>query len=296
MSLIANLKNNFEAVLAAAPAKAPQNLGELVTLLETVCHTGLVRPDLPFYCNWYSEHVQRIHDQENQGMAKTRGKARRMWAEQSLIYQDLIVLLKDLAVKALECQANYLQEKTEELAELVDELDEALAEMEDWNLGQETRCLGCGWNGPTGHCPHCQLQVLKPVRRYSSEVNNYVALSPLQAQLFQGIKAVLEGQQDVRLLRLPLQQLQKGYQEALLEVQAQPHLEFAQVALATIPQALVGLEQIERVFTDHDAQHLEDGWATIFQANQAVVATIESQVALADAYDVICDQVSMSNQ
>lgn len=298
MSLIENLATNYRAATAAISYKAPQNLTELCSLLRNVCLTRLVHPDLPFYCNWYSEFLTKIYHEEDQSMVKTRGKARRMWVEQGLIYQDLIALLKDLSGQILECSNDHLREVTDTLSDLVDELREALEEMQAWTGSEETRCLACGWNGSTGHCPHCNVQVLKPVRRYATQINSYVALAPLQGQLFQAIVGVLEGERDVTALRLPLQHLEASYSEALQQMQACHQLEIAQTALLNIPRALAGLAQINRVFQDGDAQHLEDGWSMIFEADRANLAAAQSvnSVAVAVAHDIIRDQVCLTNE
>ena len=298
MSLIENLTTNYRAATVAISYKAPQNLTELCSLLRNVCLAGMVHPDLPFYCNWYSEFLTKIYNDENQSMIKTRGKARRMWAEQSLIYQDLIALLKDLSGQILECSNEHLREVSDTLSDLVDELREAVEEMQAWTVNEEARCLGCGWNGSTGHCPHCNLQVLKPVRRYATQVNSYVALAPLQGQVFQAIVGVLEGERDVTVLRLPLQQLEASCSEALQQMQACHQLEIAQTALVNISQALAGLAQINRIFQDGDAQHLEDGWSMIFEADRANLAAAQNvnSVAVAVAYDIIRDQVCLTNE
>jgi len=299
MSLIDNLKQNFEAVAAAAPYRAPQNLRELRTLLRNACVSRSIHPDLPYYCNWYSDYLANVHQEENRSMTKTRGKARRMWAEQSLVYLDLITLLKQLSAEIMDCSWPHLEEGIDSLYELVDELMDAVQEMQDWTTSEETRCLKCGWNGPTGHCPHCQIQVLKPVRTYATQVNSYVALAPNQAQLFTAIMSVLEGDRDLSILRRPLQKLTECYQDAMKDLEAVSHLEIAQSGLRNIQDALAGIAQMERVFEDLDAQHLEDGWSMVFQADRANLAaaeSISSGAAVAAAYEIIRDQISLSNE
>ena len=271
MSLIESLKTNFKAAQAEESYKAPQNLFELRNLLRSVCAARRVHPNLPFYCNWYSQFLTKIHSDESTSMAKTRGKARRMWAEQSLIYQDLIAVLKALSAQILECTHEHLDEVSNTFSDLVDELQDAIEEMQAWTVSEETRCLGCGWNGSTQHCPHCKVQILKPVRSYATRVNSYVPLAPLEDQLFQAIVGVLEGDRDVTALRLPLQQLEASYSES---------------------QALAGLAQIQRVFQDSDAQHLEDGWSMIFEAGRA---SLDNSEVVAAAYDIIRDHVSLTN-
>lgn len=299
MNLLETLKQNFEAVVAAAPYRAPQNLMELRSQLRDACQRRKIHPDLSHYCNWYSEYLTRVHDQENKSMLRTRGQARRMWAEQSLIYLDLIQLLKGLSAELKGGQWHNLDQATDTLYELVDEFTEALQDMQDWTVSEETRCLKCGWNGSTGHCPHCKVQVLKPIRDFATHVNHYVTLAPAQALLFETMAGVLEGTRDVSALRGPLQQLQQRYLDTLTFLQ-QHETDFARAGIQNIEQGLAGIAQMQRIFTDHDAQHLEDGWALIFLADRDNISLSESvpssSVAVAAAYDIIRDQVSMTNE
>lgn len=299
MNLIETLKQNFEAVAAAAPYRAPQNLIELRGQLRDACQQRKIHPDLSYYCNWYSGHLSRVHDQENQSMIRTRGQARRLWAEQSLVYQDLISLLQDLSVKLDSKQWSQLEEATDLLFELVDELSDSIQEMEDWTVSEECRCLRCGWNGSTGHCPHCKVQVLKPIRDYATHVNHYAVLGPAQARVFETLTEVLEGNRDVSALRGPLQQLQQRYLDTADFLQKH-ETDLARSGLENLSQGLAGIAQMQRVFADGDAQHLEDGWAMIFEADRSNVALAESipssTAAVAAAYDIIRDQVSMTNE
>jgi predicted Zn-ribbon and HTH transcriptional regulator len=300
MNLVDSLRQNFEAVVAAAPYRAPQNLLELRGQLRDACQRRNIPQDLAHYCNWYSQHLAKIHTQENQSMSRTRGQARRLWAEQSLIYLDLIRLLKDLSLELHGSLWTQLEQATDELFELVDEFTDALQEMQEWTVSEQTRCLKCGWNGTTGHCPHCKVQVLKPIRDYATHVNHYVTLAPAQGAIFKVMMAVLEGTRDVSALQYPLQQLQKRYSETLDYLQSNDNLEIARTGMGNIEQGLAGVMQMQRVFIDNDAQHLEDGWALIFQADRENIALVEnltsSSVAVAAAYDIIRDSISMTNE
>ena len=299
MNLIESLKQNFDAVVAAAPYRAPQNLTELRSQLRDACLSRQLHPDLPHYCNWYSEYLSKVHDQEHQSMSRTRGQARRMWAEQSLIYQDLIKLLKDLSVDLNQASWPELEEATDTLFELVDEFSEALQDMQDWTTSEEPRCLKCGWNGSTGFCPHCQVHALKPIRTFATHVNHYVALAPAQARVFETLAQVLEGAKDVGALRGPLHLLQQRYLDAASQIEKHA-TDMAQKGLHNLEQGLAGIAQMQRIYNDFDAQHLEDGWALIFQADRDNLALAEtvptSAVAVAAAYDIIRDQVSMTNE
>lgn len=299
MSLIENLKLNFEAVSQSAP-RAPQNLRELRSLLRSACLSRSLHSDLSYYCGWYADYLGTIHREENQAMCRTRGKARRMWAEQSLIYTDLIGLLQDLEQDLSSMPWARVEESTDTLYELVDELQEAAQEMVDWSSDEEPRCLKCGWNGSSGHCPHCQVRVLKPVRSYATQINSYVELGPLQTQLFHTLLQVLEGERDLTVLRAPLQRLQDSYQQSLGELEAVQQLELARHGLTNLHDALAGITQMARAFEDGDAQHLEDGWSMIFQADRANLAAVEQtfsgSAALAAAHHIIRDQISLSNE
>ena len=160
--------------------------------------------------------------------------------------------------------------------------------------------MKCGWNGSTGHCPHCRVTVLKPVRSYATQVNSYVELAPLQTQVFNTLLQVLEGERDVSVLRVPLQRLHDNYLESLKELEAVAGLELAHNGMANLEDALAGLAQMSRVFEDGDAQHLEDGWSMIFQADRANLAAVEEtfsgSAALVAAHNIIRDQVSLSNE
>ena len=298
MVLIENLLQNFAPLQEETEIATPQNLGELRQLLKRACQRGTFHQDLAFYCGWYSQHLHGVHAQENKTMSRMRGQARRMWAEQSLIYQDLIQLLLDLKSALSAAQKASVAEMVDELFALVDELADSLADMEDWLRSEEARCLNCGWSGSTGHCPHCHLHTLKPVRQVSTHINHMVTLAPAQGQLHAGIVAVMEGRQDVHSLVGPIQLLQRAYEET--RQQLAPHrLAVAQAGLANIERGLAGLTQILRVFQDGDAQHLEDGWAMIFEADQANLAAAEAalpsaQQAVAVAHDIVRDQVSFS--
>ena len=299
MSLIENLRLSFEAITQSAP-RAPQNLRELRTLLRSACLSRSLHSDLPYYCNWYADYLGTIHREENLVMSKTRGKARRMWAEQSLIYTDLVGVLRDLGQDLSSLPWARVEESTDYLYELVDELQEAAQEMADWATGDECRCMKCGWNGTTGHCPYCRVTVLKPVRNYATQINSYVELGPLQTQLFNTLLQVLDGERDVSVLRLPLQRLQDNYLESLDELEAVHQLPLAQDGMVNLQDALAGIAQMSRVFEDADAQHLEDGWSMIFQADRANLAAVEETfsgtAALSAAHNIIRDQISLSNE
>lgn len=300
MNLIDGLKTNFVAAQAKGSYQAPQNLSELRAQLRDACQRKDIHPHLPHYCNWYSQYLTRVHDQENKSMVRTRGKARKMWAEQSLIYQDMIHLLADVAEMLPQRDWKGLRESTNSLYELVDEFTDALNEMEEWTRSEEPRCLKCGWNGSSGHCPHCKVQVLKPIRDYATHVNHFITLAPLQSRIVEVMRGVLEGTRDVSGLRGPLQALQQKFQESVAYLQGKSHSEVAQAGLENVERGLAGIEQMMRVFQDFDAQHLEDGWALIYEGdsrNQELVASIPSaEQAVAAAYEIILDHVSFSNE
>ncbi|MBS2038318.1 hypothetical protein JST97_25265 [bacterium] len=296
MSLLLSLKENF-APIAIGSEKAPQNLNELRSRLQDAAQVGRARPDLAYYCHWYAEFLDHLRHQEDLSMLQTRGKPRRMWAEQSLIYLDLTQCLRLHSSQMLGWSQALLQEKSQEFGCLLDELAEALEEMKDWNEGCEARCLNCGWSGQVSTCPHCRFHLLKPVRQYGTQQNSYVRLAPLQANLFQAITSVLEGQCDLLALEVPLELMQSRYQKALEEAEANLHLPLAQQALQSIPRALSGLREISRVFQDFDAQHLEDGWSILFQADQALQSNPASPRRDAGSYcEMIVDQVTLTNE
>lgn len=300
MVLIESLLQNFASVQEEAEVGPPQNLRELRQLLQSACQRGSFHQDLSFYCGWYAQFLSELHAKENKTMGRMRGQARRMWAEQSLIYQDLINLLQDLQTALTASQATTIAEMVNELYALVDELSEAVQDMEDWLRSEDARCLNCGWSGSTGHCPHCHLQILKPVRQVSTHINQLVALAPAQAQLYTAIVAIMEGRQDVSTLLGPIQLLQQRYEETRQALAPHQH-PVAEAGLRNIERGQAGLGQILRVFQDGDAQHLENGWAMIFEADQANLATAaeaapSAQQAVAVAHDIIRDQVSFTNE
>ena len=139
-----------------------------------------------------------------------------------------------------------------------------------------------------------------PVRTFATHINHFVQLAPLQANLFRAITGVMEGERDIAVLRGPLEKLQERYLQSLKELEPVGHLEIAQAGTVNIENGLAGIAQIKRVFDDSDAQHLEDGWAMIFQADRDNLAAIESvtgnSVAVAAAYEIIRDYVSLSNE
>lgn len=299
MHLIENLMSNFETAVAAGPTvQAPQNLSELRTQLRDACQSRSAYPDLAFYCDWYSGYLTRVHAQENSHMSKTRGQARRMWAEQSLIYQDMIHVLKELSQILPRRKWDAIIEATDSFYELLDEFNEALHQMEDWTRSEEPRCLKCGWNGSTGHCPHCHVHALLPVRNFATHINHYVELGPKQSRVFEVLMAVLEGTRDVGALKNPLQALEDHYRASAEKLMALGDNAMLDKVLVQVEAGLAGIEEMKRVYVRYDAQHLEDGWAMLFAAERGMEqATPSSTRAVAAAYEILTeDRITLTNE
>jgi len=299
MSLIENLKNNFESVTVGAAPKPPQNLMELRRQLRLACEQRNVHGDLANYCYWYVGYLRNLHDRENATMGRTRGKARRMWAEQSLIYQDIIRLLDGLSLNLSSMSWPEMEEEVDSFYELVDELTLALGDMQEWSNSEEARCLSCGWNGPTGHCPHCKVQTLKPIRTFATNINHYVEPGEAQLRVFRELMGVLEGKRDLSTLKLPLLHLQKRFKDTADYLYERSFMPVAQKGFENIAQALLGIDQMMRTFEDADAQHLEDGWALIYQSDRSNLELVDNapnSAVVAAAYDIIRDQVSLGTE
>lgn len=270
MEFLATLKRSL---IRNDGGKAPPgNLMELYDLLLT----GPASEQ----CRLWAGRLRGQHDAQAASLGVTRGQSRRLWAEQSLIYQDLIASLEGLA-------ANWVMAEVEVFAELLEEFRESVEAMDAWTRSEEPRCLACGWGGRADTCPHCRLHLLKPVRRLSPEFME-VPLAERQNLVFASIVGILEGSLDLETLLEPLSELHADYERVAGQLDYQHVEEYPEVLAVAqlLDQAQQGLQEISLAFEDYDAQHLEDGWHQFFVCEQTlgeVLAAVEG-----------ADQVSFS--
>jgi hypothetical protein len=289
VQLLASLRQNFPGKMEAV-ATPPQNLLELRQQLGEIAVKCTPSPQLAGYCRLWARELQRLHDEQNSVMSRTRGQARRLWAEQSLIYGDMIECLETAQHKLENQEWKELRAVARQFGLLTDEFGEALKDMDLWSTSEDLRCLGCGWGGDEP-CPHCGVQTLKPVRRYNAASQNYVHLGPLQSEVLAVIMGILEGKQDVSRLREPLRKLHDKYEATAGALMAfvlhKPELA---PMLQQVENGLRGVERIARVFSDRDAQSMEDGWYQLFESEQKLDASVTT------SHDTALDRVSISNE
>ena len=283
MEFIANLKRSIRSL--SGQTKAPINLLELGDRLR-----DSAGPEVATYCRLWAGELRRVHATEGQRLNSTRGQSRRLWAEQSLIYQDLFVCLEQAAALLEEQPGQLSPQILDEFDSLIAEFGESLAALAAWARSEHPRCLACGWDGSAPTCPHCRLQTLKPIRQ-AQPVYASVPLAEAQEQVFESIVAILEGACDLESLWHPLQNLHQQYDQAAAQVAAalEVHPEVEAVA-AYMDEALDGLAEISQVFEDFDAQHLEDGWHRFFTSELSLSDALQQTDEEAE------DQVKLSRE
>ena len=255
MQFLANLQRSTR-LLSAGERRPPQNLQELAD--EVRYHPG---SQSAHFCALWAQHLQWHRRDQDAKMAQVRGHSRRLWLEQSFVYEDLSAGLEEAARQMREGA----RPQPEELEELIEEFAQAAREMQAWAESDQARCLACGWDGQQATCPHCQKQLLKPVRQVRP-ANLRVSLAPIQGQVFDTVVAVLEGRDDLESLWEPLQELHHDYSEANQRLALLAHEPEAAVVAGILERALDGLEEMSQVFHDLDTQHLEDGWHRFLRA------------------------------
>lgn len=268
MELIANLQRSFAR--PTGQPKAPANLLELATLLRQA-QPGA---EVARYCSLWAGELKKIHDHQRDILSPTRGTSRKIWAEQSLIYQDMIATLGLAAEQIRKRAFRALVETRQELDGLLEEFADSLQAMNDWSKSQHPRCLACGWDGQAASCPHCQLHLLQPVRQ-ARPTATPLALASNHAEIFDTVVAVLQGGTDVESLAPPLLELQNDFEQAVVDAKASAEIHPEMTLIAEIlEEALGGLEVMGQVFDDLDAQHLEDGWHQFFVSQITLIDAI----------------------
>ena len=265
MELIASLQMSF-ARPGAAP-QAPRNLLQLASLLGQ--HQA--GPEVAHYSLLWAEELTRIRDSDHQALARKRGTLRRLWAQQSLVYQDLIATLEQAADRILDRQFGELKHTSSQFNSLLEEFAESLQEMDDWSRSDHPRCLSCSWDGDAESCPHCRLQLLAPVRETRAQAAP-LSLAPHHQSVFDTVSAILQGASDLSSLQLPLQGLHSDFHQAVVDARASsqsyPEME---VVADILEVALDGLTEMSLVFEDCDSQHLEDGWNAFYLSQLTLV-------------------------
>ena len=258
MELIANLQLSFAR--PSDQAKAPRNLLELAALLRRA------RPgaEVAGFARLWAQELTRIQQADDAVLSQKRGSLRRLWAEQSLIYQDLVAALELAAEQICHGDVDSLEQTRVALDELLEEFADTLQEMGEWARSEQPRCFSCSWDGAALLCPHCGLQVLRPVRQPRAAVAP-LALAAHHVGLFRTVEAVLQGGQDLHSLVQPLDELHDDFCQAAVDAAAcaQIYPEMEPVA-EILEVAREGLSEMRLVFEDFDAQHLEDGWHQFF--------------------------------
>jgi len=262
MQLIAQLQLCFARPGHSRP---PQNLIELAALLGQ----SKPGPEVAEYALLWAEELERIQRADNQILSKKRGLLRRLWATQCLIYQDLIVTLRQLA-----WQIQRGLPVKHQLDELMSEFSESIKTLNDWTRSEQPRCLNCGWDKDDEICPHCQLRLLAPVR-HTHPATAPLQLPPRHQEIFETVVAVIDGEIDIGCLQEPLEQLQVDFEEAVLDAHSSARIypEMQSVA-EVLSSALAGLLEMSLVFEDRDCQHLEDGWNTFFLSQLSLQDTL----------------------
>ncbi|MBS2040735.1 hypothetical protein JST97_37455 [bacterium] len=276
MQFLANLQRSTR-LLAAGERKEPQNLQELA---DEVRHFPGAQS--AHYCRLWARHLEWHLQDQHAKMSQIRGQSRRLWLEQCLIYQDLVASLEDVAQQMNSGEGLPIEEQLSELEALVEEFAQSAQEMQAWLESNHARCLACGWDGEQPSCPHCQKQLLKPVRE-ARPAHLRVPLADKQAQVFDTVVAVLEGRDDLESLWEPLQDLLNDYCEANQRLNLAADEPEVTVVAQIIGGALDGLDEMVRVFEDSDAQHLEDGWHRFFHSEQCLTAFMRGELADGDA-------------
>lgn len=265
MELIANLRLSF-----APPGRpqAPANLLEMAALLGQV-HPG---PEVAEYSLLWASELERIHRADHERLAKKRGRLRRLWAEQRLIYLDLVATLQEAAANIQNRRP--LQDSHRQFQELLEEFAQSLQEMETWSTSAQPRCLACGWDGNDRFCPHCDLRLLTPVRQ-SRPSAAPLQLAPHHQAIFDTVVAVLDGHQDLDSLQEPLEELQSDFYTAVCDAEASAEVHPEMEAVTEILElALEGLTEMTLVFEDQDCQHLEDGWNAFYLSQLTLLDTL----------------------
>jgi len=221
----------------------------------------------------WAQELGRLRREEDAVLAQKRGSLRKLWAEQNLIYADLIGALERAAQEAVAQDFVSLGQTAAHFRDLLDEFADSIQDVNDWHESEHPRCLSCSWDGQASRCPHCSLTLLAPVRQAHASPAP-LTLTPHHQAIFDSVVAVLAGSEDIDSLVQPLEALQADFYEAAVDarVSAETHPEMEVVA-EILEAAFGGLSQMTQTFEDADSQHLEDGWNVFFL----------SQLALADA-------------
>lgn len=297
MNFLDHLRQNFQSQQSSPQAPANLSiLGESVldSLRQRKASVELIRA-----CRQWGRAVEVVQRSQHERMQHMRGQPKKLWTEQQLIYQDLVCILGRLA-ELLENQSwEEVAQESRSYVDLLDELQVALEAMDEWWNSEELRCLRCGASPPESHCRHCELTLMRPIRRFAPAGARQVSLGEAQAEVLKGIQSVNAGMADLAVLQQPLQQLDAIYRQVL---QTLPGPERAPQVVQGLRQALQGIETMRLCFDDHDAQHLEDGWHRFFTSELALkdfAAEVQAAegAALAQVSEFrIDDQVQFSDE
>lgn len=264
MELIAQLELSFARPVTGS--RPPRNLREFSALL------GQLRPgpEVAEFSRLWAQELERIRRDEAASLGKKRGSLRRLWAEQNLIYEDLLGVLQQAAHQIEGHHFLALRQTAETFAELLDELGDSLQDLGDWHQSAHPRCLACSWDGEAERCPHCDLRLLVPVRQ-AQPAAAPLALAPHHQALLDRVVSVVQGSQDVESLAEPLESLQADFYQAAVDARAHPELELVAELLEA---AFVGLTKMTQTLEDSDCQHLEDGWNLFFHTQLALAEAL----------------------
>jgi hypothetical protein len=244
----------------------PQNLGDLIVLLERACAKRLVQPpELGSYCDSFSKFTESTRLIHQQQMTSARGALAEMWADQEQIYLDLV---EALAEASSACAANSwsaLAVQTADVVHFARELGGCLEEVQAWKDDNFRRCLKCGWaEGEVPACPDCEVTLLRPVTKKAGKQSSR-ELEGTEANLFEELKQVLSGEADLYCLAESLATLMDFYQSCADDLgPVEEDDEEAAQLTRPLEEVLDGLDILAAGLRERDAQCLTDGWHKFF--------------------------------
>jgi hypothetical protein len=273
--------NSLKGAWAGAEAKRkPQNLLELAQMLTEAAQQRKADGDLKLYCKNWGKQVLSVFLQNDREMSGMRGLLGELWNDQADIYREVMVCIEEAQSILDSRNWNALESVASDLREAIEDLMNSIANMQEWRISDQRRCLGCGWS-PSGsdyECPDCRVTALSPVKQSRAQESVYAELTGPMLELFESIMAVLSGKKDIEIILRPLDQLGDHYRACLRETRRVCSTEeIAAKLLPHLERLVSGLDEIERAYEHYQAQSLEDGWFDVFMAYNQVTELLPSE-------------------
>ena len=267
MDLLRGLSATFGAADSPqARSDKPQNLGELILLLERACAKRTIHPpELGSYCESFSKFTESTRLTHEREMTSARGSLAEMWSEQEQIYLDLVEALSDAAAACTANSWSNLAQHTADVVHFTRELSQCLEDVQTWKDDNFRRCLKCGWaEEDLPACPDCEVTLLRPITKKAGKQSSR-ELEGTEASLFEELHQVLSGEADLYSLTESLATLMDFYQSCAddlgpVEEDDQESEELAR----PLTEVLDGLDIIAAGVRERDAQCLGDGWLKFF--------------------------------